>query len=272
MITEPGAVRKLSTQSRQSAGGWRAAGYAALLCLLAASCAPDEPEPAPSGTHGAGNQESVVEESEDPEADEQPGQDPPDEEPDASDEADTPNEADAPNEPDVPDAPNEADAPDVPDAADDGPNASDTAPPVRVEIDAIDVGAEVEGLGLRDDGTIEVPDQGEMAGWYRYGEHPGEAGPTVIGAHVDWDGEPGVFVDLEQLTEGELIRVVDSDGQSFTYEINELQQHKKDRFPTFDVYGTTTEDTLRLVTCAGPFDQQQRRHRDNLIVFADRVS
>jgi hypothetical protein len=34
------------------------------------------------------------------------------------------------------------------------------------------------------------------------------------------------------------------------------------------VYGDTTEPTLRLITCIGPFDEARGRYPDNLIVFA----
>jgi LPXTG-site transpeptidase (sortase) family protein len=165
----------------------------------------------------------------------------------------------------------DADAGPDPDAgtdADTGRDLVEIAEPVRVALDPIEVVADVIPLDIRDDGTIEVPPDGVDAGWYRHGARPGEPGPTVIGAHVDWSGEPGVFADLHHLEVGDVVTVTDADGQEVDYRVDGLEQHEKADFPTFDVYGATPGDTLRLVTCAGPFDQQARSHRDNLVVFA----
>jgi hypothetical protein len=35
----------------------------------------------------------------------------------------------------------------------------------------------------------------------------------------------------------------------------------KDRFPTDEVYGATDEPTLRLITCRGRVDREERRTR-----------
>ena len=50
-------------------------------------------------------------------------------------------------------------------------------------------------LGLRADGSMEVPPGGFPAGWYTGGPTPGELGPAIIAGHVDWNG-PGVFYNL----------------------------------------------------------------------------
>ena len=149
--------------------------------------------------------------------------------------------------------------------------AVSTAPPVRVSIERLGVDAEVIPLDLRDDGTIEVPPDHADVGWYRSGAAPGEAGPTVLGAHVDWDGRPGVFRHLDRLAAGDRIEVADADGTAMVYEVTHLDQHRKDAFPTFEVYGGTADDTLRLVTCGGPFLAEQRSHRDKLVAYATAV-
>ncbi|MEV4061502.1 class F sortase [Nonomuraea dietziae] len=34
------------------------------------------------------------------------------------------------------------------------------------------------------------------------------------------------------------------------------------------MYGPTDRPELRLITCAGTFDQKRRSYRDNLVIFA----
>ena len=46
--------------------------------------------------------------------------------------------------------------------------------PVRVQIPAIAVDATLMDLGLRDNGTMEVPPDGSQAGWYTGAPAPGE--------------------------------------------------------------------------------------------------
>ena len=41
--------------------------------------------------------------------------------------------------------------------------------------------------------------------------------------------------------------------------------------PDDQVYGATTAPVLRLITCAGTFDQAQQSYRDNQVVSAIRV-
>ena len=59
--------------------------------------------------------------------------------------------------------------------------------PVRIVIPAIGVDAPVMQLGLNPDKTIQVPPLAarNLAGWYKYGPAPGQAGPAVIVGHID---------------------------------------------------------------------------------------
>ena len=67
------------------------------------------------------------------------------------------------------------------------------ARPVRIRIPAIEVDSALIGLGLQADGTLQVPADGSVAGWFTGAPTPGEHGPAVIAAHVDWNHAPGVF-------------------------------------------------------------------------------
>ena len=61
----------------------------------------------------------------------------------------------------------------------------EAADPMTIRIPSIQVDAPIIGLGLRDDGSIEVPRGTEETGWWRDGPEPGEPGPAVILGHVD---------------------------------------------------------------------------------------
>jgi LPXTG-site transpeptidase (sortase) family protein len=140
--------------------------------------------------------------------------------------------------------------------------------PIAIEIPAIGVDARVVNLGLNPDGTLEVPDEFSDTGWYRRSAEPGLNGPAVIVGHVDSFTGPAVFSGLEQLRSGDLIRVTNSEGVFFVYQVQRGEWHEKNKFPTQGVYGATIGSTLRLITCGGDFDEQERRYLQNYIVFA----
>lgn len=124
-------------------------------------------------------------------------------------------------------------------------------------------------LGVDADGAAEVPDDYDRASWYVEGGRPGDGLPTVLLGHVDSVDGPGVFERLDELSTGSRIEVEGDQGDVSVYEVVDVQIHPKDEFPTFEVFGNVDEDVLRLVTCTGDFDPDEREYSDNMIVFAD---
>jgi len=138
--------------------------------------------------------------------------------------------------------------------------------PTSLRIPAIGVEQpELLRLGVAEDGTAEVPQDFARVGWFDRGATPG---PTVLLGHVDSRAGPAVFVDLRDLRPGDVIEVGYSDGTRQAYVVERTRQLPKDAFPTFEVFGATPGDVLRLVTCAGEFDDGARSYVDNLVVDA----
>ena len=145
---------------------------------------------------------------------------------------------------------------------------TEAAIPVTIRIPSIEVEAPIIGLGLREDGAIEVPERTEETGWWQGGPEPGEPGPAVILGHLDSRVGPAVFYRLRELDPGDEIHIDREDGTTVTYVVEASERHGKDVFPTEAVYGATEQPTLRLVTCGGEFDYDIRSYEDNFIVFA----
>ncbi|GAA0485292.1 class F sortase [Paractinoplanes deccanensis] len=141
--------------------------------------------------------------------------------------------------------------------------------PVRLRIPALRVDSRLIDLGLRPDGSIEVPGDASVPGWYDGGPRPGQPGPAVILGHVDSKRGPGVFVDLYRVRPGTLAEVDRADGSTARFRITEVSRVAKTRFPTDLVYGPSLDPTLRLVTCGGSFDHSSGSYRDNVIAFAE---
>ncbi|HET6919105.1 MAG TPA: sortase [Jiangellaceae bacterium] len=145
---------------------------------------------------------------------------------------------------------------------------SETAPPVRLRIPAIDVDTRLVQLGLNDDKSINVNFDLSVAGWWKGGPRPGQVGPAVIMGHVRWNA-PAVFSRLHSLQPGDEILVDRADGTTARFVVTRQGKYKKVAFPSDLVYYPTFDPELRLVTCGGLISGQ---YSENLVVFAAQAS
>ena len=141
--------------------------------------------------------------------------------------------------------------------------------PTSLEIPAIGVNTgELDDLGLTPSGAMDVPEGASTAGWFALSPVPGEVGPSVLAAHVNYDGIPGVFARLHEMKVGDTAVVRRSDGTPVRFTAYRVERFSKSAFPTADVYGNTAGPELRLITCGGDFDRAAHSYRDNVVVFA----
>ena len=123
-------------------------------------------------------------------------------------------------------------------------------------------------LGLNPDGTMQVPGDDDLAGWFTGGAVPGQDGPAVISGHVDSKTGPAVFYRLRDLRPGDTVRVQRAAGDWLAFEVTGTARYAKAAFPTEAVFGPVTGPVLRLITCGGDFDRASGHHLDNLVVTA----
>lgn len=152
-----------------------------------------------------------------------------------------------------------------------GPEAEAVAgpSPVSVMIPAIKVDADVTSLGLKSDGTVEVPNDPAEAGWYSKGPRPGEIGSAVILGHVDSTKGPAVFYRLQNLSSGDRISVELANDKVAHFEVAKVAQYANEDFPGSKVYaGSPDRPALNLVTCGGEFDRDAGGYQSNVVVYA----
>jgi sortase (surface protein transpeptidase) len=146
--------------------------------------------------------------------------------------------------------------------------------PTDIAIPTIGVAAKIMSLGVNPDGTVQVPPlkQAQLAGWYQPGPSPGEIGNAVIVGHVDsQEIGPAVFFRLGAMKPGDVIKVTRKDKSLARFVVDDVKSYPKSGFPTELVYGPSDEAQLRVVTCGGQFDEQNRSYVNNIIVFATLV-
>ena len=136
-------------------------------------------------------------------------------------------------------------------------------------IDAPTIGlstGDTTSLGLRDDNSLDVPDNAATVGWYERSASPGEVGPAVLAAHVDFRGEQGAFAHLGQLAPGDTVEVHRADDTTAVFTVDSVDRFPKDAFPTDAVYAPTADSQLRMITCGGVFDERTHSYQDNVVV------
>ncbi|MEO6652617.1 MAG: sortase [Ilumatobacteraceae bacterium] len=139
--------------------------------------------------------------------------------------------------------------------------------PLSISIPAIGVESVLLPTGYADDGTVDVPKDPSIAGWFEPGPRPGELGPAVIMGHVDSRKYgPGVFYRLRDIEVGDVATIETTSGP-VRFVVRSVEQFPKQEFPTDLVYGPVPEAALRLITCGGSFDSSVRSYRDNIVAF-----
>ncbi len=141
--------------------------------------------------------------------------------------------------------------------------------PVRLTIPSINVDAKVEGVGITEDGAMDVPNNTIDVGWYKLGSSPGEVGSAVIAGHLNGiKGEPGVFKNLDKLKPDDKIYVYNDKGLTATFVVRKSLTFD----PGYADEVFSPKDSgihLNLITCDGSWDEIKKSYSKRLVVFSD---
>lgn len=143
---------------------------------------------------------------------------------------------------------------------------ADPRRPVRIRAADIDLDEPVEALGLTAAGEIAPPPG--IVQWYTGSVVPGAAGASVIAGHVT-SPKPDVFHRLGELSEGDVVEVVDADGADREFRVTRTAQIDKQAL-THDqsVWGDVKDPTLVLITCDEDSPRKGRHLSGNVVVWA----
>ncbi|MFS0785902.1 sortase [Shouchella sp. 1P09AA] len=143
--------------------------------------------------------------------------------------------------------------------------------PSELRIPALDVAAPITEVGLLENGQMGVPDNGTDVGWYEPGTKPGGRGNAVLAGHVDDNNGPAVFFYLGDLEEDQSIFVTDEDGEELEFTVDKIESYPYDDAPLTEIFGSTDDKQLNLITCTGTFDRQTGNHDERLVVYTSLV-
>lgn len=136
------------------------------------------------------------------------------------------------------------------------------------------VNALVAEVGLRTDGSIDVPRNAHMIGWYNGSVLPGEKGTALLDAHGGDLGN-GIFRTLPRIQIGAEINIEMGDGRLFTYKVVDTATRPLDGANNADAYMPTAltspqagAASLTLITCTGEWSQVRQTYLDRFFARA----
>lgn len=148
--------------------------------------------------------------------------------------------------------------------------AEPPAAPRQLRLDGVDVMMPIAATGVQGDGQMELPDDPNVIGWYKFGAAPGDRrGSAVLGGHVD-SIEKGIgpLARLASVQVGERIVVTDGKGRPVAYEVTSVQRITKAALPVDTLFRPGGEHQLAVVTCGGRYLPDAGGYEDNIVVLA----
>jgi sortase (surface protein transpeptidase) len=143
--------------------------------------------------------------------------------------------------------------------------------PVAISIESIDVAADIEVLETVN-GTMQAPTTAEVVSWYKETPRLGEAGNAVLAGHLNYWGVPeGVFFDLAELEEGDLITITGDRGGLYRYRVTSVEDLPISEGPD-EALTAGDGETITLITCGGEWDPSASEYQSRTVVKAERVS
>ena len=123
------------------------------------------------------------------------------------------------------------------------------------------VNARIIAVGVKSNGELGTPNNIFDVGWYEASGKPGQGGVMVIDGHNGGPHVHGVFKDLPNLVEGDIIKIERGDGKIFEYKVVE---NKTVALSEADAYMKTAfkspvsgKESVTLISCTGEWSQAQ---------------
>lgn len=151
--------------------------------------------------------------------------------------------------------------------------AAPAAAPFRgwVELPSIGTRGTLVKVGLDKNGNMVTPRGARNVAWLDTGTFPGPTRNAILAGHRNWSGASGTFERLEQMKEGDQIRVGIND-QMLTFVVRWVRTYDPDNAPVEELLGPTEVDSVTLVTCGGDFNRRKGHYEKRVVARAELVS
>lgn len=132
--------------------------------------------------------------------------------------------------------------------------------------------ARILPMGVNSKGELATPNNIFDVGWYDASGKPGQGGTLVIDGHNGGPTRLGVFKNLPDLGEGDIIKVERGDGEIFSYMVVESEPvalTEADAYMAVAVKSPEPgRESVTVISCTGEWSQQQRTYLSRQFVRA----
>lgn len=119
-------------------------------------------------------------------------------------------------------------------------------------------------MGVNTSGELDTPKNIFDVGWYEASGKPGQGGTLIIDGHNGGPHIHGVFKNLPDLANGDIIKIERGDGEIFNYKVVE---NKTVSLTDSDAYMSTAArspekgvESVTLITCTGEWSSKQQTY------------
>ncbi|MDN5274511.1 MAG: Sortase family enzyme [Candidatus Saccharibacteria bacterium] len=148
--------------------------------------------------------------------------------------------------------------------------------PRNLIIDKLGISANVQPMGILQNGALEAPKTAWDVGWYKQSALPGsDENALLIDGHVnDALNSPGVFYHIDTLKAGDQMKIERGDRQMFTYKVVKVDQKPLEQVDMAGMLKSISsgKEGLNLITCGGVYDYKRQTYNDRILVYSERIS
>lgn len=121
--------------------------------------------------------------------------------------------------------------------------------------------ARILPMGLTDEGALDTPRNIFDVGWYELSGKPGQGGTMLIDGHNGGPHVRGVFKNLPNLAEGDIIEVERGDGIVYKYRVVENIEVLLSEADAYMAQAAKSpvagKESVSLISCTGEWSQQR---------------
>lgn len=132
--------------------------------------------------------------------------------------------------------------------------------------------ARILPMGVNAKGELDTPVNIFDTGWYEASGKPGQGGTMIIDGHNGGPHVHGVFKDLPNLQNGDIIKIERGDGIVYEYSVvenNTVPLSEADAYMAVAAASPETgKESISIISCTGEWSQQQNTYLSRQFVRA----
>lgn len=146
--------------------------------------------------------------------------------------------------------------------------------PRVLSIPSINVKARVIPMSLNADRSVQSPVNIFDSGWYDGSAKPGEDGTAFIDGHASGATRMGLFAYLDQLENGDEVKIEKGDGSTLTYRVvhkEVLPLKNLNMNKVLSPHGDA-QKALNIMTCTGDWIEEKQTYDHRVVIYTEQVS